>query len=229
MSPRRIFAAIFALTIASASVAYAAEPSVTQGHHEDSHGEAKAHEGEHEGPPGEMNWADFSNKKQPPYAALALNFVGLLVLYYFGFRKSVTQGLKDRKKSIAKDIETAQGMLREAKDRAKRYQAKLGAVDEDSEQAKAALTSAGAGEKAAIEREAAEKVERMKRDAEFLVTQESKQLSEDLLRETVESATAEAEALLAKGITQADQERLAQEFLDSLGAQFATKTAGGAS
>lgn len=227
MSPKRILAGIFALSIASASVAYAAEPQVTQGHIEDSHAEGKAHEAEHEGPPGEMNWVDFSNKKQPPFAALALNFAGLLVIYYFGFRKTVTQGLKDRKKSIAKDIESAQGMLKEAKDRAKRYQAKLQAVDEDSEQAKAALTSAGAGEKAAIEREAAEKVERMQRDADFLVLQEGKQLREDLLRETVESATAEAEALLAKGITQADQERLAQEFLDSLSTQF--KTAGGAS
>jgi F0F1-type ATP synthase membrane subunit b/b' len=227
MSPKRIFAGIFALTIASASVAYAAEPSVTQGHVEDHHAEGKAHEAEHEGPPGEMNWTDFSNKKQPPYAALALNFLGLVVIYYFGFRGSVAQGLKDRKKSIAKDIESAQGMLKEAKDRAKRYQAKLQAVDEDSEQAKAALTSAGEGEKAAIEREAVEKVARMQRDADFLVTQEGKQLKEDLLRETVESATAEAEALLAKGITQADQERLAQEFLDSLASQF--KTAGGAS
>jgi F0F1-type ATP synthase membrane subunit b/b' len=229
MSPKRFFAAVFALSIGLAGVAHATEPSVAQGHHEEGHDEAKAHEGEHEGPPAEMNWADFSNKKQPPYAALALNFLALVAIYYFGFRNSVTQGLKDRKKSIAKDIESAQGMLKEAKDRAKRYQAKLGSVDEDSEQAKAALTSAGEGEKAAIEREAAEKVERMKRDADFLVTQETKQLSEDLLRETVESATAEAEAMLAKGITQADQERLAQEFLDSLAKQFETKTAGGAS
>ena len=227
MSPKRIFAAFFAVSIASTSVAYAAEPAVTQGHVEDHHAEGKAQEAEHEGPPGEMNWVDFSNKKQPPYAALALNFAGLLAIYYFGFRRTVTQGLKDRKKNIAKDIDHAQSMLKEAKDRAKRYQAKLGAVDEDSAQAKAALTSAGVGEKAAIEREAADKVERMQRDADFLVTQEGKQLREDLLRETVESATAEAEALLAKGITQADQERLAQEFLDSLATQF--KTAGGAS
>lgn len=229
MSVKRLFALFFALSIATAGVAYAAEPQIEQGHVDEGHGEAKAHEGEHEGPPGEMNWIDFSNKKQPPYAALALNFVGLLVLYYYGFRRSVAEGLKDRKKSIAKDIDHAQGMLREAKDRAKRYQAKLGAVEEDSEHAKAALTSAGQGEKTAIEREAVEKVARMQRDADFRVSQEGKQLQEDLLRETVEQATAEAEALLAKGITQADQERLAQEFLESLSRQFDAKTAGGAS
>lgn len=198
-----------------------------EGHAAGHEGKEAAEHEEHEGPPGEMNWADFSKKNQPPFAALLINFLGLVTIYYFAFRKTVATGLVERKESIAKDIESAQGMLQDAKERAKRYQGKLKDVEADAEQAKAALVTAGEAEKAAIGKAAVEKVERMKRDADFMVTQESKQLQKDLLRETVEAAIKDAEALIQKGISQADQERLAEEFLGSLQTQI--KSAGGAS
>ena len=72
--------------------------------------------------------------------------------------------------------------------------------------------------------------ERMKKDAEFLVEQEIKQLRVDVWREAVDSAVTAAEELLKKRVTPADQERLAEEYLADLGT---TKTkpaaAGGAS
>lgn len=239
---RRILSLAAALLVSASTVSVAfaegeggekGAPSHDGAHHE---GKDAEHE-EHEGPPGEINWADFGNKKQPPFAALVLNFAGLAVIYYFAGRKPVATALVERKASIAKDIESAQGMLQDAKDRAKRYQGKLEDVEADAEQAKAALVTAGEGEKAAIAKGTVEKVERMKRDAEFLVSQEVKQIEKDLLRETVEAAIKDAEALVAKGITQADQERLAEEFLGSLQSQIPSArsssasgpTAGGAS
>ncbi len=232
MGKRRILglAAALLVSVSSVSIAYAegegekGAPSHDGAKHE---GKDAEHEGEHEGPPGEINWSDFGNKKQPPFAALALNFAALAGIYYFAFRKGVATALVERKVSIAKDIESAQGMLQDAKDRAKRYQGKLEDVEADAEQAKAALITAGEGEKAAIAKGAIEKVERMKRDADFLVSQEVKQIEKDLIRETVEAAIKDAEALVAKGISQADQERLAEEFLGSL--QKQVPTAGGAS
>lgn len=55
----------------------------------------------------------------------------------------------------------------------------------------------------------------MERDATSLLEQEARQIRTDLVRETVELAIAAAEDLLKKRVTQADQERLAEDYLAS--------------
>ena len=80
-----------------------------------------------------------------------------------------------------------------------------------------ALVRAGEAERDRIVLEAEAKGERMKKDAQFLVEQELKQIRVDLQRETVEAAIAAAEELLKKRVTMADQERLAEDYLSDLG------------
>lgn len=189
----------------------------------------KTEEAEAEGPPGPINWFDLSNHKQPPYGALVLDTAILFYLYYRFGKKAVVQGLKDRKDHIAKDIEGAQRILREAETRAERYQAKLEDVSADAEQGRKALIAAGEGERDALLRDAQDKAARMRRDADFLLDQEGKQLRLDLTRETVEAAVAAAEGMIAKGMTSADHERLAQEFLDQLARERPGASSGGAS
>jgi F-type H+-transporting ATPase subunit b len=184
-------------------------------------------EAEEEGAPGEINWFDgmagvYTNPKfkgQPPAGALLLNFAVLVFIYYRFGKKPLQDALKDRRDSIAKDIENAAKILGEAEARAEQYQEQLGKKDDDAEAAKAALVQAGHTEKERILTEAEEKAARLKRDATFLIDQEVKQRKQDLVKETVEKAIAEAEALLAKGVTQADQERLAEEYLAQLDSQ----------
>jgi F-type H+-transporting ATPase subunit b len=77
---------------------------------------------------------------------------------------------------------------------------------------------AGVAERDRLVREAEAKAERMRKDAEFLVVQEIKQMRQDLLRDAVEVAVATAQELLQQRITFADQERLAEEYLADLGA-----------
>jgi len=179
--------------------------SSDHGGHEGGHHELKS-----------MNWTDFSNKETPPFAALLLN-LGLLVgLYYWMGKKPVQDGLKARRQAVAKEIEEAQRMLKEAEERAKVYQAKLGNVAAEQEAAQKALETAGKGERDRIVREAEEKAARMQRDAEFLVEQERKQMRLDLTREAIEVAVEAAEALLREKVTQADHERMADEFLAEL-------------
>ncbi len=180
--------------------------------------QAEAHEGaEHEGGehhgPGPINWADFSNKKQPPYAALVINFAILLFIYYRAGKKPVADALKNRKDVIAKDIEEATRQKKEAEARAKKYQADLGNLDKDLETTKKALEEAGKAERDRLIQDAREKADRMKRDAVFLVEQESRQAKLDLTRETVEAAMGRAESLLQSQITPEDHERLCAEFL----------------
>jgi F-type H+-transporting ATPase subunit b len=192
-------------------------------------GEAAADEAaeaeEHEGP-GPINWLDFSNKKQPPYAAALINFVLLAILYYSFGKKPVAEALKLRRATVAKQIEEAQRMKREAEERAKHYQAKLLDLSKELEATKRALEDAGKGERDRIVREAEEKAARMEKDAAFMVEQELKQMRLDLMRETVDVSVAVAEELLRKRVTQADHERLADEFLASLAARKPVAAAG---
>jgi F-type H+-transporting ATPase subunit b len=197
----------------------------TEGHGE--HGAKGEHEhGEHERKP--FNFADFGNKEVTPYAALLINFALLVGMYYLMGRKGVADGLKKRRERVAKEIEEAQRMLEEAEERAKTYQSKLKNLEGELENARKALQEAGKGERDRIVREAEEKAERMKRDATFLVEQEVKQMREDLTREAVALAMQAAEEVLKTKVTDADHDRLAQDFLSELDKSPAARAGGAA-
>ena len=204
MSAKRALAILFVLGLVMGAPALAAAE------------DEGAHEGEAGEGPGSINWFDFSNKEQPPYAALLINF-GLLAYGYYRFgKKPIADALQKNRDSIAKEIEDAQRMKREAEGRAKQYQSKLQHLETELAETKLALQEAGKAEHDRIVKDAEEKAARMQKDAAFMLEQESKQLRLDLQRETVLAALGAAEELLQKRVTGADQERLAEEFLASL-------------
>jgi F-type H+-transporting ATPase subunit b len=225
MNARRIkslFAAgALAAALGSAGIALAQEhgghaPPPT-GHGEPHSSGENAHGGEHEEHALKpINWVDFSDKETRPFAALAINFALLMFLYYRFGKTAVANALKTRRETVAKEIEEAAKIKKEAAKRAREYQAKLDKLEEEAEIAKKALIEAGKGERDRIVKDAEEKAERMKRDALFLLEQEIKQMKLDLTRETVELAVAAAEDLLKQKVTQADHDRLAEEFLAQL-------------
>ncbi len=177
------------------------------------HGTARDEESE---APGAINWADFGSRT-PPFAAMLVNFGILMAGYYLLGKKPIAAALRARRDSIARDIEEAQRMRKEAEERAKTYQAKLDRLEDELKTARDALVRAGEAERDRLVADAEAKAERMRKDAEFLVEQEMKQIRVDLQREAVEAAIAAAEELLKKRVTQADQERIADEYLNDLG------------
>jgi F0F1-type ATP synthase membrane subunit b/b' len=190
---------------------HGSQPS--QGPAEGEHADGEHAEGEHA--LGEINWIDFGNKKQPPLAIYLINLLILTgIIVKFG-GPGVMHALAARRDRVAREIEEAQRMKKEADQRAKKYQAKLEGLDEELDATKRALVDAGVADKDRLVKEAREKAERMERDAGSLLEQEARQIRQDLVRETVELAIAAAEELLKKRVTQADQERLAEDFLTS--------------
>jgi F-type H+-transporting ATPase subunit b len=192
--------------------------------------EGKADAEHEEERPKDINWVDFGNKAQPPYLASLVNFAILVAAYaYFG-KKPVETALKARRDDVSRQIEEAQNIKREAEARSKQYEAKLEALNDELTTTRATLVAAGVSEKARIVRDAEEKAARMQKDALFQLDQERKQVTADLQRETVGLALAKAEELLRTRLTQADQERLAEEFLATLvPSKGAAKSTGGAS
>jgi F0F1-type ATP synthase membrane subunit b/b' len=172
--------------------------------------------------PEDPNWAEFHKVDRdgapiPPYVAMLVNFGILMAGYYLLAKKPIAAALQSRRDNIGKEIEEAQRMRKEAEERAKVYQAKLGSLEQEVKAAREALVLAGEAERERLVTEAEAKAERMRKDAEFLVEQELKQIRQDLWKDTVEAAVAAAEDLLKKRVTPADQERIAEDYLADLG------------
>ena len=179
--------------------------------------------------PAPINWLEFG-KETPPYIAMVINFGILVAGYYLLGKKPIGAALQNRRESIAKEIEDAQRIKREAEARAKTYQAKLDNLAEDVQNAHEALVRSGEAERDRIVSEAEAKAERMRKDAQFMVEQEMKQIRQDLWRDAVQAAVGAAEELLKTTVTQADQERLAEDYLAGLTApKGGLGTPGGAS
>jgi len=219
---RRILLALMLLVTAWGTWAFAqghgqghgpvAEPPPAGGHAVETPGK----EGKEEEAPAPINWTQFGTET-PPFIAMLVNFGILVAGYYLLGRKPIAAGLQSRRDRIAKDIEEAQKMRREAEARAKLYQGKLEKLEDEVRLAREGLVKAGEAERDRIVLDAEAKGERMRKDAQFLVEQELKQIRIDLQRETVETAIAAAEELLKKRVTMADQERLAEDYLSDLG------------
>jgi F-type H+-transporting ATPase subunit b len=170
--------------------------------------------GEKEGVEPDLLWRP---KGMPvPFGALALNAAILYFLLFKYGRKPIGDSLRQRKLGIMKGIEDAAKMKAQAEARLAEYQKKLDEVDQEVARIRREMKAAGEAESARILSEAKERRSRMERDARTLIEQELKVARENLLRDTVRAAVKSAEATLTAKIGDADQQRLADEYLASI-------------
>jgi F-type H+-transporting ATPase subunit b len=159
----------------------------------------------------------------PPYLASLLNFgVLAFILFRFG-RKPLGEALVARKQAIMAEIDTATRLKEDAEARLDDYEEKIENIEAKLEEVRAQYAAEAEIEKKHILAEAEERRTRMRRDAEFRVEQERKAVREELLREAVVNATLAAEALIAKQVSTADQDRMATQYLSSIGAALSPK------
>lgn len=145
-----------------------------------------------------------------------VNFVLLISLFVWLFRDSVKKALKSRRAEIEQALTEAARLKAEAEAKHKEYSERMARLDQELEQIRKDMISAGEKERDRIVAEAEHKAARMRKEAQFLIEQQVKQLRSDLTRDTVEAAIAAAEQLLLKATTTYDQQRLAQEYLAAL-------------
>ena len=79
-------------------------------------------------------------------------------------------------------------------------------------------------EKKHVLAEAEERRARMRRDAEFRVEQELRAARVELLREAVQNATVAAEEIIRKGSAQADNDRMAEDYIAAVRSAYAPTT-----
>jgi F-type H+-transporting ATPase subunit b len=159
----------------------------------------------------------------PPFLATVLNF-GLLafILYRFG-RKPLAEALVKRKQAITAEIDNAQRLKADAEARLETYEEKFERMEETLEELRSEYAVQAEQEKKHVLAEAEERRARMRRDAEFRIEQELKSAQAELLQEAVANAVKAAEELLAQRVGPSDLDRLADDYLSSVGPAMSAK------
>lgn len=145
-----------------------------------------------------------------------VNFVLLLWILVRLARKPLSSYLVDRRNQIEQDMAEAARLKKEAEARHAEYESRLKALDKEIAALRQEMIDAGVAERDRIIADAQAKAERMRKDAQFLIDQQMKQLRIDLTREAVTAAVAAAEEQLRAQASPQDQERIARDYLTRL-------------
>lgn len=155
-----------------------------------------------------------------PLLAHLINSAILFTLLYKVGRKPIVEGLAKRREQIMRGMEEAAAMRNEAVEQLKAYEAKLASVDAEITRIRKDMREAADTERAAILAEAKKRHERMERDAKRMIDLELKNAREQLMEETVRIAMQRATALVAQAASDADHERLCEEYLTAVQAKL---------
>jgi F-type H+-transporting ATPase subunit b len=145
-----------------------------------------------------------------------LNFVILAVALIALLRKPASQALNNRIKSIKDELEDLESRKTAVEKQLADYNNKLALLDKEAEQIIAQYVQQGEDAKARILKEAEVAAEKLKEQAKKNIDHEFKQAKLQLQVEIVEKALAKAEKLIADRISDEDQGRLVDEYLDKV-------------
>ncbi|MEM8609496.1 MAG: ATP synthase F0 subunit B [Myxococcota bacterium] len=144
------------------------------------------------------------------------NFGVLLLIIGWAIKKQGNPALKARREEVEKELAEAQRLRAEAEARRAETAARLEKLDEEMAQIRADMVKAGEAERNRIVEQAEEKAARMRKDASFRIDQQLKQLRNELTTEAASAAVTAAQELLHEKTTDADQQNLAEAYLDRL-------------
>ena len=173
--------------------------------------------GEKEGVEPSLAWR--APGEPPPFLATVINFAVLVFLVVRFGKKPLAAALTKRKETILREIDEAQKLRNAAEERLREYEAHLEKIGDELERVRREFREQGERDKERLVLEAKERRERMQKDAEILLSQEAKQMRQELLAEVVNEAARQATDILAKRMTLGDHDRFAEAFLGELRAR----------
>lgn len=151
-----------------------------------------------------------------PLIAYLINSAILFTLLFKLGKGPIMSSLAKRREDIMRGMDEAAAMRREATEQLELHEARLQKLDAEIERIRTEMRQSAEAERAQILTEAKKRRERMERDAKHLIAMELKNAKEELLEETVRVAMRRAEELLTSAASDADHERLCEEYLGSL-------------
>jgi F-type H+-transporting ATPase subunit b len=148
-----------------------------------------------------------------------MNFVVLLVALFFILRKPISQALSSRIKNIREQLESLEVQKAEAEKQLAQYNEKLSQLESEAEMIIEGYIKQGNEAKAKILKEAEATAEKLQVQARRNIEHEFGKARQELQREVVEKSLVKAEETLKKAITDQDQDKLVDEYLDKVVAQ----------
>jgi F-type H+-transporting ATPase subunit b len=199
---------LFALLLAAPSLALA----------ESARHESEAHEVvEHvEGRDGHGELSFSTLIKSREFQGTLVNFLVLVALIAWVIRKKGNPALAARRAEVEKELAEAQRLRTEAEKRHMETAMRLEKLDQEMLQIRGEMIKAGEAERDRIVEQAEEKAARIRKDTNFLIDQQIKQLRKDLMQQAANAAVVAAHELLQERTTEADQDQLAEAYLARL-------------
>ncbi|MEM7137937.1 MAG: ATP synthase F0 subunit B [Myxococcota bacterium] len=201
------FGLVVALTLAaSASADYEADQAQAEELVQEAEHHAPAHDGQ-------LHFSDLDGLN---LLGTFFNFGILLLILGLAIKKQGNPALAARRAEVEKELAEAQRLRAEAAARQAETASRLEKLDEEMEQIRADMVKAGEAERDRIVAQAEEKAARMRKDVNFRIDQQMKQLRNELTTQAASAAVAAAQDLLRDKTTDSDQEALAEAYLDRL-------------
>jgi F-type H+-transporting ATPase subunit b len=145
-----------------------------------------------------------------------MNFTVLALALFFILRKPASQALSGRVKGIKEQLEDLEAKKAAAEKTLAEYDNKLATLEKAAEELVADYVKQGEAAKAKILAEAAASADKLKEQAKRNIEHEFKRAKEQLRDEVVEAALVKAESALREKISDDDQNRLVDEYLEKV-------------
>lgn len=145
-----------------------------------------------------------------------MNFLVLVALIAWVIRKKGNPALAARRAEVEKELAEAKRLRTEAEKRHMETAMRLEKLDQEMVEIRGEMIKAGEAERDRIVAQAEEKAARIRKDANFLIDQQIKQLRKDLTQQAANAAVVAAQELLQERTTETDQDQLAEAYLTRL-------------
>ena len=145
-----------------------------------------------------------------------MNFLVLAAIVFFLIRKPAAQFLGDRIKGIQEQIKELEQKKIEAENKLAEYSQRLAELSSESDRIIEDYRRQGEGIRDNILKEASSAAAKLESQAKKNIEYEFKKVRLELEAEIMEKAISRAEDILAKNITDKDEERLVGEYLDKV-------------
>lgn len=198
----------FALLLAAPRLALA-----ETAHHESEAHEAVEHAEGRDGH-GELSFSSLIRSRE--FQGTLVNFLVLVALIAWVIRKKGNPALAARRAEVEKELAEAKRLRTEAEKRHMETAMRLEKLDQEMVEIRGEMIKAGEAERDRIVAQAEEKAARIRKDANFLIDQQIKQLRKDLTQQAANAAVVAAQELLQERTTETDQDQLAEAYLTRL-------------
>jgi len=145
-----------------------------------------------------------------------MNFAVLAIGLYLLLRKPLSQALSDRIQGIKDQLSELKARKEEAEAELARYNERFQHLDKEAEKLIAQYIKQGEDAKAKIIKEAEISAQKLEEQARRNIEHEFKKTREKLQKEVLEQALTKAEEIIKIRISDKDQERLVDEYLDKV-------------